>query len=298
MSYSTTLSLFDTVDEPIPSFGISMEGIEPDAPALSPVLGQWFTPAWGSVALVERYFPDLTSRDYVCEPSCGTGSFISAIPAEVSVLGVEIDPQIADIARRNTGREIITGDFTSVKLPDGITTIIGNPPFSLSTVERFLDRAHRILPKNGKMGLLLPLYHYQTPKRVQRWNERWSLQVEVIPRRLFEGLILPLSFCMFRKDQERRMVGFALYAECCAIDNLAKPAQELLKKGKPRTGVWKALVEETLQILGGKATLDQIYRTIEPKRPSATAFWKEKVRQQLQFFCENTGRGEWSLHAA
>jgi site-specific DNA-methyltransferase (adenine-specific) len=294
MASSATLSLFDTLEQPNL---FDAEADEPE-PALSPSLSQWFTPAWAAMALVEKYFPNLTSKDLVLEPSCGAGAFLKAIPAHVPVIGVEIDPEIAEQARLNTGRQVIIGDFSSAKFPDGITAMIGNPPFTLSIVEKFLDRAYRVLPKDGSIGLLLPAYAFQTTSRVLRMNEKWSLRVDMIPRRLFDGLILPLSFCMFTKDQQHRMVGLALYAECGAIDNLTKPAQELLKKGKPRTSVWKALVEETLQKLGGRATLDEIYRAIEPRRPTATAFWREKVRQQLQFCCEHIGPSEWSLQAA
>ncbi len=48
-------------------------------------------------------------------------------------------------------------------------------------------------------------------------------------------------------------------------------------------------------MLGGKATLLAIYRAIEPKRPTETAFWCEKVRQQLQTYFMHTGPGEYAL---
>lgn len=79
------------------------------------------------------------------------------------------------------------------------------------------------------------------------------------------------------------------------IGNLSLQAREILQHGRPQTSVWRALVAETLQMLGGRATLDQIYRSIEPRRPTATAFWKEKVRQQLQKYFLHCGPGDWAL---
>ena len=123
------------------------------------------------------------------------------------------------------------------------------------------------------------------------------MQVELVPRGLFPGITLPLSFCVFRKDRRRDLVGFALYAELAAVRNLSKKAQDVLQHGRPHKSVWRALVDDTLQLLGGKATLAAIYEAIEPKRPTETAFWREKVRQQLQLHFIRTGQGEYALAA-
>ena len=264
----------------------------------NPALAQWFTPEWAASLLVERYFPHLSSSDLVIEPACGPGSFIKAIPEDVPVIGVEIDPELAEVARQNTGRRIITGDFTKVPLPENVTAVIGNPPYVLSLFESFLARAHSILPNEGRLGMLVPAYFWQTHSNVNAWSEKWSMRVDMIPRSLFPGIKLPLAFGVFQKDRRRQMIGLALYAECGMIRNLAKPAQEVLANGRPRTSVWRALVHDTLEQLGGSATLDQIYHVIEPKRPTATAFWREKVRQQLQRFFVHRGPGEWALAAA
>lgn len=262
-----------------------------------PELSQWFTPEWGAAMLVEHYFPSLNSSDFACEPSCGRGAFLKAIPSHVPVVGVEIDPELANIARDTTGREVITGDFSTVSLPEGITAIVGNPPYELDTFERFLQRSHRVLPDLAKAGFLVPAYFWQTFGRVNQWRERWSMRVDLVPRGLFPGIKFPLTFCVFSKDSQRDMVGFALYAEIAEVRNLTERAQEVLQNGRAHKSVWRALVEDTLQMLGGEATLDQIYNAIEPKRPTATAFWREKVRQQLQLHFTRTGQGEYAIAA-
>jgi hypothetical protein len=262
-----------------------------------PELSQWFTPEWAAATLVERYFPSLSGSDLVLEPSCGRGAFLKAIPSHIPVVGVEIDPELAQIARDTTGREVITGDFSTVDLPEGITAIVGNPPYELDIFENFLSRSHRVLPDLSKCGVLVPAYFWQTFGRVNQWRERWSMQVEMIPRGLFPGIKFPLTFGVFRKDGRRDMVGFALYAEITEVGNLTKRAQEVLQNGRAHKSVWRALVEDTLQMLGGEAKLEQIYDAIEPKRPTATAFWREKVRQQLKLHFTRTGHGEYALAA-
>lgn len=276
-------------------FAIKAEEFVPDGFEKKPELGQWFTPEFATALLVERFFPALSGSDLVLEPSCGRGAFLKAIPSHVPVVGVEIDPTLAQIARDETGRTVITGDFNSVALPDGVTAIIGNPPFDLRLFDQFLSRCHRVLPDLSKAGWLVPCHFWQTYSHVVRWREQWSMQVELVPRGLFPGITLPLSFCVFRKDRRRDLVGFALYAELAAVRNLSKKAQDVLQHGRPHKSVWRALVDDTLQLLGGKATLAAIYEAIEPKRPTETAFWREKVRQQLQLHFTRTGQGEYAL---
>lgn len=67
-------------------------------------LCQFFTPLWVAEALVEKHFPRLDCADLVVEPTCGKGGFLRAVPAGVPALGVDIDPKVADVARRENGR--------------------------------------------------------------------------------------------------------------------------------------------------------------------------------------------------
>jgi adenine-specific DNA-methyltransferase len=78
-------------------------------------LNQFFTPSWAAELLVQRNFADLGPQDCVAEPSCGDGRFLMAIPPEVQAYGVEIDPAMAEEARRNSGRPVICDDFLRAK---------------------------------------------------------------------------------------------------------------------------------------------------------------------------------------
>lgn len=265
---------------------------------MNPADHQYFTPEWAALELVERHFSDLDADDMVLEPSAGLGAFLKAIPAHVPAFGVEIDPDIAAQGQANTGRRILVGDFSMIDLPERITAIVGNPPFHVPTIDRFIKRASVLLPEGGRCGLLLPAYAMQTHNNVMDWHQHFSLSAEVIPRRLFPRLSLPLLFVVFTRENQRKMVGFALYREACDVDRMATWARETIEKGRPHRGVWRALVEATLEQLGGEADLPAIYAAIEPRRPTSNAWWKEKVRQILQLHFRPVSKGRWAMEAA
>jgi hypothetical protein len=247
-------------------------------------LGQFPTPVWFAEAIVARYFPALDRGDLVLEPSCGAGAFLHALPAHVPAVGIEWDAGLADQARRETGRRVITGDFRHCILDVQPTAIIGNPPFKVELIEGFIARAHELLPAGGRVGFVLPAYAFQSASSVVRYAERWSIRQDAIPRNVFPRLSVPLVFAMFSKDCERALVGFALYRE--AFDVLRMPAEyrEALATG---AGIWRRLVLVALRRLGGRARLPEIYAELEGKRPGAGQWWREKVRQTLRHYADD-----------
>jgi hypothetical protein len=260
-------------------------------------LDQYFTPEWAAEALVSQFFPELTARDLVLEPSCGRGSFLKAIPDGVPAVGVEIDPELAAEARSNSGRQVVVGDFRTVDVP-APTHLIGNPPFDMTTFDGFLRRAHEILPAGGRCGFLLPAYAVQTPSRVLRWKESWSIDQALVPRTLFQRLSLPLVFLMFAKERPCILTGFALYEEAQDITSMPAKMKLILNHGRAGVGVWQAVVAAAVHSLGGDAELADIYSAIEPRRPTGNQWWREKVRQTLQRHFVSGGRGRWKVRAA
>lgn len=256
---------------------------------------QCFTPEWAAELLVSRYFAELGPDDLVCEPACGLGAFLKAIPSEVPAFGVELDGALVPQAEANTGREILHGDFYDVALPEGITAILGNPPFRVPTIERFMQRAEKVLEPERVCGLILPASALTTYTRMNRWLDVWSIEAEVLPRSIFEGLPLTLLFVRFTRSFTRRLVGFTLFDEAVAMQLMAKPIALVAKEGSPQRGVWRAVVEEAMGLLGGEATLADIYRVIDGKQPTPNAFWREKVRQQLQLHFEPVRTGVWRM---
>lgn len=254
-------------------------------------LDQYPTPAWVAAALVRHHFFDLTSNDVVCDPTCGPGRFLQAIPEHVQAFGAEIDPQLAQQARELTGRTILVGDFLKLELPERPTVFVGNPPFQMKLVDRILDRAHDLLPNDGRVGLILPCYAFQTAARVVRYSESWSLSQELIPRNIYPGLSKPLLFAMFRKDQRRLMVGFSLYHEAVYVQGLPEAQREAMISG-PAT--WRSLVEKFVEMQGGEAELEAIYEHIATRRPSRNPHWKPQTRKVCQTHLRRTGRGRYA----
>jgi site-specific DNA-methyltransferase (adenine-specific) len=239
---------------------------------------QWFTPLWAAERIVERYFADLGPGDAVVEPSCGKGAFLKAIPASIPAVGVELDPGLAAVARAESGRRVLVGDFRTVNLDLRPTAVIGNPPFDAEVVDGILDRAAGLLPEGGRVGFILPAYVFQTPSRVMRYSERWSLFQEMIPRTLFRGMSRPLVFAVFTKDRRRALVGFALYEEAQDVSSMPDGVADELSTGR---SPWAAVVAEALREKGGVADLASIYAAVAPRRPTGNQWWKHKVRQTL-----------------
>jgi len=256
-------------------------------------LGQYMTPDWAALELVERYFGDLTSADRVVEPTCGRGAFLRALPGYVPAFGVEIDPRLAAEAVRLSGREVIVGDFRTAELPFTPTAVIGNPPFQLRAIEGVLERAWELLPEDGRVGFIMPCYTLQTPATVERLARRWSLQQDMLPRTLFHRLSHPLCFALLTKGTRRGLVGFALYHEAAAVARLQARYRALLVEGE--RSVWAAVVRAALEVLGGRADLPELYREIEGHRPTTNTFWQAKVRQTLQRIAVRVGAGTWAL---
>lgn len=258
-------------------------------------LGQYMTPDWAALELVQRHFSDLDLADRVIEPSCGRGAFLRALPEYVQAVGVEIDPQVAEVAKRTTGRHVVVGDFANAPLPFQPTAVIGNPPFKLAVVERFLQRAWEQLPEDGRVGFILPVCMFQTARTVERLASQWSMAQELLPRNLFPRLQLPICFALLRKGTRRGLIGFALFHEKAAVDRLARRYRELLAEGE--RSVWAAVTVAALEALGGRADLTAIYGEVEGHRPTSNKFWQAKVRQTLQRVARRTGPGCWSLRA-
>jgi site-specific DNA-methyltransferase (adenine-specific) len=253
-------------------------------------LGQWMTPSWAAQAIVEHALPSLEDGAVVLEPSCGIGRFLDVLPEEYRNIGIEVDPRLAAIAR-DAGHEVVTGDFRTAALPvDRAHAVIGNPPFEFDVFDGFLDRSHSLLDDGGQVIMLLPAYFFQTAANVVRWNARWSLSQEMMPRNVFKGLSKPLMLARFTRDPAPRLSGLILYHEAASVADMPRIYRTALEEG--RSG-WAAVVGTAIENLGGRAELAQIYHEIEPRRPTSTRFWREKVRQTLSRRFQRTDDGAW-----
>lgn len=261
-----------------------------DDEAAGPGVDQWFTPFWAAEELVADALSGM-GRVSICEPSCGTGAFLSAFPDECPAFGVEIDPQLAPIARANSGREVLIGDFRTIDLSGrAVEVLMGNPPFGTRTIEQFLDRAHALLPEDGLVAMILPGYAFQTPSRVCRWMDLFSIDVKILPRTLFPRISKTLIWAKYRKTGARLYQGLMLFGEQRDVEQMRPGIRDALCG----PGTWREAVRSALESLGGEASLASIYDVITPER-RVSKHWQPKVRQILQLHHRPVDRGRWAL---
>lgn len=253
-----------------------------------------YTPQWVAEELADKHLKHLRTGDPVVEPACGNGAFLKAIPDHLQAIGVEIDPTAAEEAKRFTGRKVMVGDFRTVKLP-AAAAVIGNPPFATKLVESFLERAFELLPKGGFCGFILPAYSLQNGYRVSHWHQQWGMTQEMLPRQIFPSLAHPIVFATFIKGRTEIFQGFSLYREFASLATIDEPFKVLLHRSDSKS-VWLAFVQELLIKLGGRATLEDIYRLASgANRPTGTQWWKEKIRQTLARYSFPKHQEEYSL---
>lgn len=252
-------------------------------------LGQWFTPVWAAESLVSSL--DLRDTDRVLEPTCGTGNFLKAIPQSVTAIGVEIDPELAEIARKETSREIITGDFREVKLPWQPTLVVGNPPYKVDLISDLLDMSYELLPPQGRVALLISVHILQTPDTVDRLLSKWGVDHHLVPRTLFNKAIRPLSYIVLTKGSNHCR-GMMLYPEAFTINRLPRAAKTVANNGQG--SVWLRVVVWAMDQAGGEATLSVLYGLVGENRPTPNNFWRDKVRQILQQHFVPVARGRWA----
>lgn len=84
-------------------------------------------------------------------PDCRSSSFN---------LNSELDPVLAAIAAKDTGRRVIVGDFTTVAIDVEPTVIVGNPPFSSEMIAAFIRCAATLLPALGRAAFLVPVHSF------------------------------------------------------------------------------------------------------------------------------------------
>lgn len=251
------------------------------------------TPAWLCHAMIERYLQHVGPNDIILEPTAGDGAFLREMPPHFNAYGIELDPTLAAQARASSGREVFVGDVLDIELPYAPTAIISNPPYSASFLDRFLARFHRILPANGTITFLLPVYLSQTSNRLSRYVEHFSIRAEIVPRDIFPGLHLPLSIVTYTNDGARRLFGLAFFDETNEWRRMPQAFHDILMRSK--RNVWVEACLHALEIIGRPASVDEIARVVAGSRPTKTAHWREAIRKALQLNFTRTDRGVYAI---
>lgn len=252
--------------------------------------GQFDTAAWATEILFDAHFSHLTEKDLLWEPTCGYGHALAAVPENIPAFGTELDQHRADHARKHTGRNVVTGDCLTVELPKGISAVFGNPPFIYKIFKGLMDRCSEILGIGNKAGFIVPAYFFQTSNTaLDLIGTRWSFNQEMLPRDLFHlngdqnKLQYPLVFATFTRDNCPRIFGMRLYKEVAEIRVLPEDIQQMIgSRINGARSVWRETLTQIITEAGGRASLQEIYRRIEGKRPTENPHWKEQVRKVVQ----------------
>ncbi len=260
--------------------------------------GQFFTPAWAAEILYDAHMAHLTEKDLLWEPMAGTGNMLAAVPAHVPAFGTEIDPELVKYAKKATGRNIIHGDASIVDLPSGISAIFSNPPFKYSVFLKLMRRAENILDFGNKAVFIIPAYFFQTSRTfVELYRNRWTVSQEMIPRDIFPGLIKPLIVASFIRENNAQLIGFRLFQETTEFRELPDDSQDMISNTlNGARSTWREVIKTVISELGGMADLSDIYKRIEGRRPTENAFWKEKIRQELQRNFRSVSKAKWALN--
>lgn len=87
-----------------------------------------------------------------------------------------------------------------------------------------------------------------------------------IPRDVFKPVVhFPLVFAVFSKDRRRMLVGLNGFAEAADVRDMDERFRAIVNREvAPR--LWREVVHEALRILGGTASLAEIYAVVQDAR--------------------------------
>jgi site-specific DNA-methyltransferase (adenine-specific) len=258
-------------------------------------LGQYFTPRWVPELLMPLLGP-LTDKDHVIDPHCGRGSWLFAVPDDVPASGIEIDEKVAAIARADTGRNIIVGDFGHIEIDFDPTVAVGNPPFSSDAIETTLTRLRDIMLPKSRAGFLVPVHSFSFGARTIDLLRGFDVATDLIPRDLYPRISFALMFLRLERSTTQRMQGFLLYREAVAIRSLRLQYRRVLESG--RRPLWREVVEMALRACGGEASLSRIYEIVENFRPTSNRFWRDAIRREAAEHFDRVEPGVFRLRAA
>lgn len=182
--------------------------------------GQYFTPR----PLVELVadLAKIRPGDRVLDPTCGSGGFlVAALARGADVDGIEVDPDLAMLARLNVALHqakaatVRTADFFRDPPEERWDVVLANPPFSVAIDDPavlaregmrgaigsdalFVDMALRLLRPGGRLAVVLPYSFLVNPGFAAARARAETLAVREAVVSLPEGVFLPFGGTMTR----------------------------------------------------------------------------------------------------
>jgi SAM-dependent methyltransferase len=142
-------------------------------------------------ALVQAIWSGLAALGFeggnVLEPGCGSGTFIGFAPANTHMVGVELDPTTAAIARRlYPDAQVLTESFADTAIPEAtFDAVVGNVPFGkialhdpihnpsgASIHNHFIIKALHLTRPGGLVGVLSSRYTLDARNPAARREDR------------------------------------------------------------------------------------------------------------------------------
>ena len=211
--------------------------------------GQFATPPPLADDIV-RYALSLHSdaRIDFLEPSCGSGSFFSALIREMtdthvlrSAVGIELDERFAGVARdlwHNAGLEVVAGDFFAADTPENesVSLLVANPPYvrhhhlTAEQKRQYVIRCQREvgIKPSALSGLYLYFVLLSHLKLAKGAVSAWLIPSEFLDTNY--GAALRRYLCekvtvdrIHRFDPEGTQFADALVTSCVVVFTNAKP---------------------------------------------------------------------------
>jgi site-specific DNA-methyltransferase (adenine-specific) len=255
-------------------------------------LSQYFTPRWAAERLLATLGP-LQPQDFLCDGHAGRGAWLHAVPEHIGAAGVEIDPELAAIARTDTGREIIVGDFARVELTFEPSHIVGNPPFTAHDIEATMRRCRELLTPGGKAGFIVPVHSFSFASKTLELLAGFDVSTDLLPRDLYPRISFALMFLRLTRTPTQRLTGFLLFNEALALRSMRSQYRAIAENG--RKPIWREIVHMALTACGGEASLERIYDIVENYRPTPNRFWRDAIRREAGEHFERVRPGIFRL---
>jgi SAM-dependent methyltransferase len=217
----------------------------------------------------------------VLEPGCGSGNFIGFAPEGAQMLGVELEPVTASIARAlYPDAQVLSQSFTDLRLREGtFDLVVGNVPFGKVVLT---DRRHNPAGHTIHNHFIIKALHLTRPGGlVMLLTSRYTLDAQnPAARREMAGLAELVGAVRLPSHAHRRAAGTEVVTDLLVLRRR--------EDGRLAADVkWE--VARPLDIPGGQAIVNEYFHR-HPPRCSATSPWATACMELASCWSPATAR--------